>query len=148
MSKIRITKEFNFEAAHALWNYNGLCQNIHGHSYKLYVTIIGSPIDDKKDPKFGMIMDFGDLKKLIKESVIDIFDHSLIVFEDAANDIIKTTAQMYGRLILTIYQPTCENMVADFAKRIQSILPKNLKLHSLKLYETATAYCEWYAEDN
>ena len=148
MSKIRITKEFKFEAAHALWNYNGLCQNIHGHSYRLYVTLMGIPISDKQNPKFGMIMDFTDLKNIIKTSVVDIFDHSLIVFEDASNEIIENTAQMYGRLILTDYQPTCENMVADFAQRIKPNLPDNIKIHSLKLYETATAYCEWFAEDN
>jgi 6-pyruvoyltetrahydropterin/6-carboxytetrahydropterin synthase len=51
MAKIRLTKEFNFEMAHALWNYDGLCKNIHGHSYKLLVTVIGEAITDKKNPK-------------------------------------------------------------------------------------------------
>ncbi|MBP7509547.1 MAG: 6-carboxytetrahydropterin synthase, partial [Prolixibacteraceae bacterium] len=46
MAKIRVTKYYDFEMAHALWNYDGLCKNIHGHSYKLHITVIGEPIDD------------------------------------------------------------------------------------------------------
>ena len=46
------------------------------------------------------------------------------------------------------YQPTCENMVIDFAQKIQGALPENLKLHHIKLHETATSFAEWYASDN
>ena len=148
MSIIRISKEFDFEAAHALWNYNGLCKSIHGHSYKLFVTIIGEPISDKKNPKYGMLMDFGDIKKIINEEVISEFDHSLIVFKEALSDSIQLTGEMYSRLILTAYQPTCENMTIDFANRIKEVLPNNVKLFSLKLFETATSYAEWFASDN
>ena len=56
MSKIRITKKFRFEAAHALYGYDGKCKNIHGHNYKLFVTIVGEPISNKSDVKFGMVM--------------------------------------------------------------------------------------------
>ena len=62
MSKIRITKKFTFEAGHALYGYDGKCKNVHGHSYKLYVTVIGVPISDKGNVKYGMVIDFSDLK--------------------------------------------------------------------------------------
>ncbi|HQH18564.1 MAG TPA: 6-carboxytetrahydropterin synthase, partial [Bacteroidales bacterium] len=58
MAVIRITKEFKFEMAHALWGYDGPCKNIHGHSYYLYVTIIGSPINNPQSPKNGMVIDY------------------------------------------------------------------------------------------
>ncbi len=67
MNWIRITKEFRFEMAHALWNYDGLCRNLHGHSYILRVTVKGQPIADSNHPKFGMVMDFGDLKAIVKD---------------------------------------------------------------------------------
>ena len=51
MTKIRITKKFEFEAGHALYGYDGKCKNIHGHSYKLWVTVIGSPIEDSSHVK-------------------------------------------------------------------------------------------------
>ena len=66
MARIRITKEFKFETAHALMGYDGLCKHIHGHSYELLVTVIGHPIEDESNPKLGMVMDFGDLKKIVK----------------------------------------------------------------------------------
>jgi len=67
MSKIRITKEFRFEMAHALLGYDGMCSNIHGHSYQLSVTLIGETLNNTSDPKNGMVMDFGDMKEYRKE---------------------------------------------------------------------------------
>ena len=78
MNKIRITKSFNFETAHALYGYDGKCKNIHGHSYKLYVTVIGIPISEPNHVKYGMVIDFGDLKKIVREEVVDVFDHATI----------------------------------------------------------------------
>ena len=52
--------------AHALWNYDGACKNIHGHSYKLFVTVIGEPDPDEESPKYGMVIDFTDLKEIKK----------------------------------------------------------------------------------
>ena len=68
---IRITKEFKFEMAHALMGYDGLCRNIHGHSYGLNVTVAGYPIDEEGHPKLGMVMDFGDLKKIVRKAIVD-----------------------------------------------------------------------------
>ena len=79
MSKIRITKKFTFEAGHALYGYDGKCKNVHGHSYKLYVTVIGEPIKDKGNVKYGMVIDFSDLKSIVKKEVVDSFDHSIII---------------------------------------------------------------------
>ena len=76
--KIRITKQFHFETGHALYGYDGLCKNVHGHSYKLAVTVIGSPIQDPTHTKNGMVIDFSDLKKIVKEVIVSPFDLSLI----------------------------------------------------------------------
>ena len=77
MSVIRLTKEFHFELAHALEGYDGACRNIHGHSYILFVTVIGKPISSEENPKLGMIMDFGELKRIVNNTIISRFDHSL-----------------------------------------------------------------------
>ena len=66
MNKIRITKQFNFETGHALYGYDGACRNVHGHSYKLFVTVVGSPNSDSSNVKYGMVIDFKDLKKIVK----------------------------------------------------------------------------------
>jgi 6-pyruvoyltetrahydropterin/6-carboxytetrahydropterin synthase len=78
MSNIRITKQFSFETGHALYGYDGKCKNVHGHSYKLSVTVIGKPIVDRSNVKFGMVIDFTDLKKIVKEEIVDVFDHATV----------------------------------------------------------------------
>jgi 6-pyruvoyltetrahydropterin/6-carboxytetrahydropterin synthase len=148
MNKIRVTKEFDFEIAHALWNYDGPCQNLHGHSYKLFVTIVGSPIEDENDPKNGMVIDFGDLKQIVNKEIVDELDHSVILNSKAAENIPAEISQMFERRLIVDYQPTCENLIIDFARRIKKRLPERLKLFSLKLHETGTSYAEWYASDN
>ncbi len=148
MAKIRLTKEFRFEMAHALWNYDGLCKNFHGHSYILAVTVIGEPLKDQANPKFGMVMDFGELKRIVSEEIVNRLDHTLLLSSAAPTDVLKGLPQMADRFEIVDYQPTCENMLVDFAKRIQKHLPTGVLLHSLKLNETANSFAEWFAEDN
>ncbi|MGM0464378.1 MAG: 6-pyruvoyl trahydropterin synthase family protein [Bacteroidota bacterium] len=148
MSKIRVTKEFSFETAHALWNYDGPCRNVHGHSYRLFVTVAGEPLDEPGNPKNGMVMDFGDMKKLVKKEVVDVFDHSVVISRMGGDDRLAALKKMFGNVLLVDYQPTCENLIRDIAGRIKSQLPAGINLHKLRLYETATSYTEWFADDN
>lgn len=148
MSKIRVTKEFNFEMAHALWNYDGACKNIHGHSYRLFVTIIGNPIEDPSNPKYGMVMDFKDLKAVVKEEIVDLLDHALLVHKNAEGESLNAVKKMYQKVHVFDFQPTCENLVAFSASKLIPLLPVGITLHSVKLYETATSFAEWFFEDN
>ena len=149
MSKIRITKQFNFETGHALYGYDGKCRNVHGHSYKLSVTVIGSPITDTNHVKLGMVIDFGDLKKIVKEDIVDIFDHATVFNKNTPHvELAKELTDRGHNVILADYQPTSENMVIDFAAKIKARLPENISLFSLKLQETDTSFAEWYASDN
>ena len=148
MGKIRVTKEFDFEMAHALWNYDGACRNIHGHSYRLFVTLKGTPIADRTDPKLGMVLDFKDLKTLVKGPIVDFLDHSLVLYKEAEGELLSKLETMYEKVHLFDFQPTCENLVLFIVDTILEKLPASLELHSVKLYETATSYGEWFAEDN
>lgn len=148
MAIIRLTKEFKFEMAHALAGYNGPCRNIHGHSYELFVTITGEPIPDSNSPFFGMVMDFRELKEIVRQQIIDEFDHSLVLYKATAPDQITEMGEFVDRLILVDYQPTSENLLIDFAQRLKASIPPEVSLHSLKLRETVTSYTEWYAAEN
>jgi len=149
MSKIRITKQFTFETGHALYGYDGKCKNVHGHSYKLSVTVIGSPITDSANVKFGMVIDFGDLKKIVKEEIVDIFDHATVFNKNTPHvELAHELEQRGHHVILVEYQPTSENMVIDFAQKIKSRVPHNIALHSLRLQETDTSFAEWFQSDN
>lgn len=149
MSKIRITKQFTFETGHALYGYDGKCRNVHGHSYKLSVTVIGSPITDASNVKYGMVIDFGDLKKIVKEEIVDVFDHATVFNKNTPHvELAKELEQRGHHVILVDYQPTSENMVIDFAQKIKSRLPENIQLFSLRLQETESSYAEWFQSDN
>lgn len=149
MGKIRITKQFSFEAGHALYGYDGKCKNLHGHSYHLDVTVTGEPISDTTNVKYGMVIDFGDLKKIVNEEIIDVFDHSMVFNKNTPHIELANDLKNRGHHILLVdYQPTTEMMVIDFADKIKKRLPDNITLHSLKLRETATSFAEWYASDN
>ena len=149
MNSIRITKQFSFETGHALYGYDGKCKNVHGHSYKLFVTVIGQPISDSSNVKFGMVIDFGDLKKIVKKEIVDKFDHATVFNKNTPHiELAKELSNRGHHVILVDYQPTSEMMIIDFANKIRKHLPENIKLHSLKLQETETSFAEWYAEDN
>lgn len=149
MNRIRITKQFSFEAGHALYGYDGKCKNLHGHSYHLDVTIIGQPKDDQNHVKHGMVIDFGDLKKIVKEEIVDVFDHSMIFNKNTPHIDLATDLMNRGHYVLLVdYQPTTEMMVIDFADKIKKRLPEGIELHALKLRETGTSFAEWFASDN
>jgi 6-pyruvoyltetrahydropterin/6-carboxytetrahydropterin synthase len=148
MSKIRITKEFHFEMAHALLNYDGLCSSIHGHSYSLSVTLIGEPIKNITNSKNGMVIDFTLLKSIVKENIVDKLDHAFLLNSETPDKETLIAKNLFDKVIFTNFQPTCENLLIDFASVLKDKFPPNLNLYSLKLRETSTSFAEWYAEDN
>lgn len=124
---LTVTKIFKFEACHNLPYYDGACRNLHGHSYKLEVTVGGKIESDTSNPKCGMIVDFKDLKKIVNEVAVDKYDHSKL------NDFFPN--------------PTAEIMVKQIAVDIISKLPENVCLVSCKLWETDTSYAEFSVDD-
>ena len=145
---IRVTKVFTFDMAHALFGYDGPCKNIHGHTYKLSVTLVGSPILDTTNPKEGMVIDFTDFKKIVKDEVIDVFDHTLVLKANTPHAKIQGLTDNFERVLFTEYQPSCENLLVDMLNRIQLKLPSYLNLNNVRLEETQTSYAEWFKEDN
>jgi 6-pyruvoyltetrahydropterin/6-carboxytetrahydropterin synthase len=144
--KVRITKEFYFEMAHALFEHDGPCRNIHGHSYKLEITIKGEADNLNNGPKAGMVMDFSDLKKIVNEEIIKEFDHALVLSKNVPDVLLNSLKD--NKLIICDFQPTCENLVSFFAEKLKKRMPSGVELCNLLLHETNTSYAGWYAEDN
>ncbi|MDR1006090.1 MAG: 6-carboxytetrahydropterin synthase [Bacteroidales bacterium] len=144
--KIRVTKEFGFESSHALQGYDGLCSNIHGHSYKLFITIKGTPCEDEKSPKYGMVMDFADLKAIVRDCILDDFDHALVLQKGSSFARLLCNAET--KTLFVPYRPTCENMLLDFVAKISKRLPTGVDLAEIRLHETATSFAQWVMEDN
>jgi 6-pyruvoyltetrahydropterin/6-carboxytetrahydropterin synthase len=148
MNKIRVTKEFSFELAHALDTHNGQCRNIHGHSYKLEVCVIGILQGDEANGESGMVMDFANLKEIVKSKVVDILDHSLVLYRNSPYLNVLQSMSVPSKLILFDHQPTCEHLLVFAVESIRECLPGRVALHHIRLRETATSYAEWFADDN
>lgn len=138
---IRITKEFKFEMAHALHGYDGLCKNIHGHSYRLWVTVEGAVKNSPGNKKDGMLIDFADLKKIVKENIINKYDHSLVLNGNSPH--VKIDLSSFEKVYYLPFQPTSENLVLYFVELINKKIPSPIKLKKIVLSETATSFAEW-----
>jgi len=132
--------------AHALYGYDGLCKNIHGHSYRLWVTLRGPVLDEPGHEKDGMVLDFGLLKRLVKPHIIDKYDHSFVLNANSSHANIDLSA--FEKVYLLPYQPTSENLVNDFVSIIKNQLPDNIELYKVVLSETANSFAEWCLDDN
>lgn len=146
MSIIKITKQFSFEMAHALLNYDGLCRNIHGHSYKMDITLAGQPLHDETSPKNGMVMDFGDLKRLVNNEIVFLLDHALVLNSKIDTQLIELLKQNFEKIVVVDFQPTTENLLNFIADKIKAKLPERVSLTCVRLRETDTSYAEWCEE--
>ncbi len=128
--------DFKFDAAHRLMHHKGLCQNVHGHSFKVRVTLSGSP-----DPVNGMILDFTDLKRRINV-FLDEYDHCIILNKDD-NKVAEAMRDIGMPFIVTPGEPTCENIVKEFYRRMQFMFPTTPRLIEVQVWEsdTASAIC-------
>ncbi len=145
---IRVTKKFTFDMAHALEGHDGPCKHIHGHTYQLSVTLLGHVINQTGNPKTGMVIDFTDFKQLVETHVIRVFDHALVLAKES-NYAVQLTGEVERKnLLLTDYQPSCENLVLDIKDRIEPHLPTTISLVAVRLDETPTSYAEWFRNDN
>ena len=141
--KLTVTKEFTFDCAHMLSNHDGLCSNLHGHTYKLEVTAASELI--KEGSSEGMVVDFGDLKSIIKDVIVDKFDHSFLFWEegsDAEKEIAAVVEKFGMRIVRFKDRPTAENMAIFIINTLNEYLKGSIKIVRVRLYETPTSYAE------
>lgn len=131
--------------AHLLPGYDGPCKNIHGHSFKLIVTLRGEVKTEENQPDFGMVMDFKEFKRLINETVINQFDHAFLVKKGCMD--VNFQQSGFEKLIEVDYQPTSENIIQDIAERIIQRLDGGIELYALTLYETEKNSVSWFKDD-
>lgn len=147
--RIRVSKEFTFDMAHALFNYDGPCKNIHGHTYRLQVTIIGYPNQDPQNPKQGMVIDFGQLKYLVVKQIINKYDHALVLNEQVVATMGTNFSNISDKVIFVPYQPTCENLMLNIKNELAILLEtEGYQLQAIRLYETPSSWAEWNLADD
>lgn len=137
----KIAKEFSFEMAHMIDGHDGKCQNLHGHSYKLQIVVAGDLIQSgaKKD----MVMDYSDLKKIVKDEIITKLDHAFMF--DATNARESKLAKTLQEMQLKTYALNTRTTAEAIAKHIYHTLKQvGLKVDKVKIWETGSSYCEYY----
>lgn len=143
---MKITKEITFDSAHMLSDYQGKCNNLHGHTYKLQLTIEG-----KTDSKTNMVLDFNIVKDILNQVVMSNFDHAIIFSapefrEESENELLEW-ARKYDKRHIVLYKgkSTCENMAPIIRDATQGFLKnhgyKNFEV-SVKLWETPISFAE------
>lgn len=136
-----LTKIFHFEMAHAILDYQGVCKNIHGHSYELHVTVSGVGPGNEYIPAPGFVLDFKELKQIAGSAIVQQFDHKLVLSRNyvAKNPEIRSQ----DNLVTWEVEPTAENMLIYIQKTLREKLPPAINLVELKLYETKDSYATW-----
>lgn len=137
MSKtVKIAKEFHWEMAHRLPYHTGGCQNIHGHSYVLWVEIEGQPLEN------GMLLDYAEIKKIVKP-MIDNLDHGFMCSHDDVSTIEFLKKHQFKMIVVEFYT-TAENLCYYFAEVLEKEMTKYPQVHSMKIRicETRSSYAE------
>lgn len=147
MTPVRLTKIFTLEMAHALPGYPGDCKNLHGHSYRLEITVRGLPLHRPGHPNDGMVMDFRDLKKIVKNAILDRFDHALLLPKSVPGEVIEVLQKQFEKVHALPFQPTCELLLLHFVENLQEVLPSGVELWRMRLYETGTSFADWCLPD-
>lgn len=137
----KIAKEFSFDMAHMLDGHDGKCQNLHGHTYKLQVEVCGKLIEE--GAKSGMVIDFSDLKSVVKTTILDQMDHAFIY--DTSSEKECQVAALLTRLNSKNFGIPMRTTAENMAKYIFDTLTQaGLPVSLIRLWETPTSYCEYY----
>jgi 6-pyruvoyltetrahydropterin/6-carboxytetrahydropterin synthase len=132
---MKIAKEFTWEMGHRLSFHSGKCKNLHGHSYKCWIELSGSPNSN------GMVLDYYDLKKIV-EPILDELDHSFMVYKNDI-ELINVLEKLNSRFVLVDFETTAENICLYLLNKMKSSnLPGNIHSIKMRVLETENSYAE------
>jgi 6-pyruvoyltetrahydropterin/6-carboxytetrahydropterin synthase len=142
MNEVKVCKLFTFDSAHQLIGHKGKCTNVHGHTYKLEVVIKGKVQGPENESDEGFVIDFGDVKHIVKELIVNNLDHSFIA---AGNEpVLKTLQETNSKITLLGFRTTAENMCIYICHKLRE---SGLPVYSIKLWETPDSWAEVLASD-
>ncbi|EYE87850.1 precorrin-3B C17-methyltransferase [Fervidicella metallireducens AeB] len=149
MDNISVTKEFTWDMAHMLAHHEGMCQNLHGHTYKMQVEIVrftGNLIKGS-DPSKGMVLDFKDLKDIVNERIVKELDHAFMYWvnspDKTEHEIARILIESGKKVVKVDYRPTAEEMALNFLRILRDEFKKfDVDVKSVKVWETPTSYAK------
>jgi 6-pyruvoyltetrahydropterin/6-carboxytetrahydropterin synthase len=148
MKNIRITRRLEFDAGHRLPNHKSQCRNIHGHRYAIEITLESELVHDEGASDDGMVMDFGDIKTIANERLVNVWDHAFLVWK--GDTIMRDFLAMIPghKTVVLDNVPTAENLVAEAFRILEHAyrdrFGKELTLVHVRLYETPNCWADAY----
>lgn len=143
---MQITTRLEFDAGHRIPDHKSQCRNLHGHRYAIEITLSGDIIQQEHASENGMVMDFSDVKKIARETVVDVWDHAFIVYQDdkVVLDFLNTLPNHKTVIFPTI--PTAENMASEAFRLLKAqykdVYGNHLTLDRVRLYETPNSWTD------
>jgi 6-pyruvoyltetrahydropterin/6-carboxytetrahydropterin synthase len=141
-----ITTRLEFDAGHRIPNHKSNCKNLHGHRYAIEVTVTGPIHDDNKSSNFGMVIDFSDVKQIIKDLLVDRWDHAFIVYKDDKEIVNFLNTLTNHKTVIFPVVPTAENMASEAYLTLSSELKNRfnhqLKIKQIRIYETPNSWAD------
>ena len=147
--KIEITRRLEFDAGHRIPNHEGHCRHIHGHRYVIEVTLLGDVLKHQGYADDGMVLDFGDIKKLTNELIVSKWDHAFLVAKEDQSLVNFLGSIPDHKTVILEAIPTVENLAQTAFSILEPVFKNNfsgrLNLSRLRLYETPNCWADVYA---
>ena len=141
---MHLTRCFTFDAAHRIVGHPGKCSYLHGHTYHLEVTVGAAQLNS-----LGMVIDFDDLRTLVRKAVLDRWDHATLLAETdpLVSAIAGVQADRPEKVVCFKHNPTAEILTRQAWEAIRQVLPANLQLFRVKIEETPQCSSELIPEN-
>jgi 6-pyruvoyltetrahydropterin/6-carboxytetrahydropterin synthase len=144
---MEITRRLEFDAGHRIPNHNSQCRHLHGHRYAIEVTLSGDVITTEGLSEQGMVMDYSEVKRIVKEVVVDTWDHAFLVYRNDTAVLDFLNSLPNHRTVVLDVPPTAENL-AMLAFRLldaafRDTYQNHLKLVRVRLYETPNCWADF-----
>ena len=141
---MHVASRFTFAAAHRILGHAGKCAYLHGHTYHLEVTVTAPELD-----ALGMVIDFDDLKALVRKALLERWDHATLLSEQdpLVSAISAVQAEAPEKVVRFASNPTAEVLTREAWQAISHALPPGLRLLRVKIEETPTCSSELTADN-
>ncbi|MFW5432121.1 MAG: 6-carboxytetrahydropterin synthase QueD [Methylophilaceae bacterium] len=143
---MEITTRLEFDAGHRIPNHKSQCRNLHGHRYVIEITLTGDIVSEEQASENGMVMDFSDVKRIAKESIVNVWDHAFLVFKQDTPVLAFLNSLPNHKTVIFPSVPTAENMAAEAFRVLdneyQDIYGNQLELTRIRLYETPNNWAD------
>ena len=143
---ISITRRLEFDSGHRIPNHDGQCKHLHGHRYAIEVTLTGEVADHPGKADDGMVLDFGDIKKLTNQHVVEPWDHAFLVAKEDQGLVSFLATLPNHKTVIMEHVPTVENLANAAFAILQPVFAKafggRLELSAIRLYETPNCWAD------